>query len=95
VFWFLLTACFEVVQYTHLFGGHACLYRSLLPDDKTYYDAINVYGREALRTQEKRRGIVLMTFEKGGNGGGDAFHNSIVGSSWFIKVDLKEIYCSY
>ena len=36
-----------------------------------------------------------MTFEKGGNGGGDAFHNSIVGSSWFIKVDLKEIYCSY
>ena len=39
---------FEVVQYAHMFGGHACRYRILLPDDETYYAAVNVYDREAL-----------------------------------------------
>jgi len=36
-----------------------------------------------------------LTIVKGGNGSEVPFFNSIIGNSWFIKIDLKQIYCSY
>jgi len=34
-------------------------------------------------------------FKKGSTGAYVPFNNSVVGISWFIKIDLKQIYCSY
>jgi len=37
----------------------------------------------------------LCSFKKGATGEEVPFHNSITGISWFIKIDMKHIYCSY
>ena len=39
--------------------------------------------------------ISPLTFQKGATGVEVPFHKSIIGNSWFIKIDLKQIYCSY
>jgi len=31
----------------------------------------------------------------GGQGGGGAFDNNIIGNLGFIKIDLKQFYCGY
>jgi len=44
----------------------------------------------------KMTGIDTLPFEKGGNGGGGAFFITVSWViSWFIMIDLKQIYCSY
>jgi len=41
-------------------------------------------------------GISSPAFQNGSSGAEVSFHNSIIGIiSLFIKVELKEIYCSY
>jgi len=39
--------------------------------------------------------LPLFPFERGATGAEVPFHNSITGNSWFIKIDFKQIYCSY
>jgi len=53
-------------------------------------------GRRSPESRKMMGGIAPLPFQKGGNGNGGAFSITVSWViSWFIKIDLKQIYCSY